>query len=284
MPQQAPLNVPPGAPHPGITTSVPRGIPSPDQPSFDRVTLPVGPPMAKAAPRILSFTVADADAGKHLLQNYALGSSFFVAPYTTSPGRIYYRCSKGGKYEPKGHDIRHTHTSKTQCPFKAVLNRPSHHNPSTPFSVEILEPSHNHESFVKSSAHPSTRKLTADEDEFIWNLKQCNLTNNQILTALKSQFPGWGSDPAPFQNVKQYDIKNAIARMQEDLLGGLTATQALLDGLEEAGYWYECQMDGLGRLQYLSWSFNWSIEMWKAFPRLIFVDCTHDVSLHLCTG
>src|SRR5436190_18488492 len=71
-------------------------------------------------------TYEDISSMKAALKDHARENGYALTILTSGPRRIVYKCSKSGKYDPKGKDKnmdkskqRHnTGTTKTDCPFR----------------------------------------------------------------------------------------------------------------------------------------------------------------------
>ena len=230
-------------------------------------------PIAEEPLGLLEMEAPDIEAAKRLLHDYATADGFTACISSSNSKRIYYACSKGGKYTNRAKGFRNGNTTKTNCPFKAVVKKTP-----TGARLELIHPHHNHEPYSPRDPHPSSRKLDLQAEEFIWTLSSLKLTNVQILMALQKHHPGENGQPGKYHLVTTTDIKNTVAKLRRERAAGLTATQTLIKTLQEQGLWHDYALDKIGRLQYLAFTFPWCLKMWRENWRFFSVDCTHDVS------
>ena len=74
---------------------------------------------------------------------------------------------------------------------------------------------------------------------------------------------------------KDRDIYNDRQRLRDELLGGLSATQAWIKILQEQGLKHFIRYDDENRVQTMVWTYPWCQQMWKKFPEVIGLDNTY---------
>jgi hypothetical protein len=152
---------------------------------------PLAPPLlAPLGPLYVETTHPDTNTAKASLQEHAKASGFAISVDSSSARRVFYICSKGGKYSNQGKDPtvhesrqrKNTGTIKTECPYRAVARKLEDGG----YKLEVLEHNHNHGAVMALSALPQHRvgAMTLEERSKIKQMNSENHSANQILTSL----------------------------------------------------------------------------------------------------
>lgn len=161
------------------------------------------------------------------IQAHAKGCGYALFQRDKRANKVIYMCDRAGKYDPKGKDPN-THSSKQRkatgskkcgCLMKVVIRLDK---VSSTWSVEVLEPAHNHPPSAAVTAHPAHRiaAISADTYTAISTLSRAGLSPGQILTTLRESDPDIPLIPKDIANLTQKD------RLEQ--LDGMTPIQWLL--------------------------------------------------------
>jgi len=202
----------------------------------------------------------------NFLKKLGKDHGFNLRVTSSQKDRIYYCCDKAGIHVSESKGLRKANTKKTNCQFSAIIKR-------LPPTLKILRSTHNHEANkVFKQPHRQHKRLDQQAEEFVWKLKELNIyAHYQILCALQAARPG------EFDTLNVKHIDNIVTKLALKHAEGLTATQTLLQQLNDEEVWNSFKIDDSGRLQYLAFAPDWGREMYRKHWRFITLDCTHDV-------
>jgi FAR1 DNA-binding domain len=169
----------------------------------------------------------DITTGFAALQAHAKAHGYALFQRDKRPTTVVYTCDRSGNYNPKGKEL-HTHSSKQRkatgskkcgCSMKVVLRLDKI---SSTWSVEVLNPAHNHPPSTAITAHPAHRiaALSSDTCASIGILSRAGLSPIQILATLRDSEPNISLIPKDIANLAQKE------RLQQ--LEGMTPIQWLL--------------------------------------------------------
>jgi hypothetical protein len=162
---------------------------------------------------------------------------------------------------------RQTSTRGTGCQF-SVLAKQSYdkttwavkHRPDSRFAI------HNHQPSWHQSAHPVHRVLSTTEKATIGNLANAGVAPKDIRTHMRQHSSIIAT---------QQDIYNRIAESKRELCEGQSTMQAFANQLDEQGFWNRMKLDNNGRLTAVLFAHPESLMYLKAYPDLLFLDCTY---------
>jgi hypothetical protein len=184
--------------------------------------------------------------------------------------RIDVHCDKGPmNYSTQG-NIRQTETKKCGCKFELRLQR----DPTTRrWHLIIINGEHKddhgytHIPSDDAMAHPCHRKLSEQDRGFI--IDDSKIAKPRFIKAkLLEQNAA--------MTVKLRDIYNAKAKFKRDRLGELTPVESLIEALQKDDDWaIDLQLDEQGRVHTLFFSHTSMIQMLRAHPDVLMVDCTY---------
>jgi len=154
---------------------------------------------------------------------------------------------------------------------------------SSTWSVDVLEPTHNHPSSAAITAHPAHRiaAISLDTHALICSLSRAGLSPGQILTALRELDPTVPLIPKDIANLTQRDRLKQLDGLTPiiwllkvynplTLLPNLTFVQELQDTGFNPQHYPET-----GPLQRLFFIHPTSIILWKQHPDVLLLDCTY---------
>ncbi len=125
--------------------------------------------------------------------------------------------------------VRCTASRKTDYPFKLTVTRLNINNL---WHIIIKNSGHNYSVLSNPSQHPCHQKLTDKEKSLIKSLTHSHVPLKNILLNLLQQNP----DTA----VVSQDIRNERKWLQKERLNGKNPVEALLDMMEDSGYYGYC--------------------------------------------
>ena len=181
---------------------------------------------------------------------------------------ITYTCDRACKPPDASKDRqRKTTTRGTSCQF-SVLAKQSldkstwtlKHRPDIRFS------SHNHNPSPHPSAHPVHRVLSGDDKSKIASLSNAGVAPKDIRTYIRQNFD---------TPVTQQDIYNRIADIRRDAYEGQSTIHALVNHLDDDGFWSRIQFDPHGRVTAVLFAHPESIAHLQAYPDVLLLDCTY---------
>ena len=166
---------------------------------------------------------------------------------------------------------RRTASRKTDCPFKLTVTRS---NIDNLWHVVVENSGHNHSASSNPSQHPCHRKLTDEEKSLIESLTRSHVPPKNILLNLLQQNP----DTA----VVSQDIRNERKRLQKERLNGKNPAEALLDMMEDSGYYGYCVEKDVdsNRMTKLFFAHFKGIDLAQAFPEVLLIDCTYRTNIY----
>src|SRR6266480_3064660 len=166
---------------------------------------------------------------------------------------------------------RRSTSRKTDYPFKLTVTRLID---TGLWHVEVKNGKHNHPALSNPSQHPCHRKLTDEEKSLIESLTRSHVPPKNILLNLLQQNP----DTA----VVSQDIRNERKRLQKERLNSKNPAEALLDMMEDSGYYGYCvEKDvDLNRMTKLFFAHFKGIDLAQAFPEVLLIDCTYRKNIY----
>ncbi|KAI7760068.1 hypothetical protein LZL87_014319 [Fusarium oxysporum] len=167
---------------------------------------------------------------------------------------------------------RRTCSRGTGCKF-SVLAKQSldgtswvlSHRPGQEYAV------HNHPPSEDPSAHPVHRQLSENDIGVISSLTASGTAPREIRTYLHNN-----SNTL----VTQQDVYNQIAATRRDLRKGQSSIQALVDQLQEEGFWCRVRLDSDNRLTAIFFAHPDSIAYLQCNPDVLLLDCTYKTNKH----
>lgn len=106
-------------------------------------------PKAPLGEPILEAEYLEPKDARRDLEVHAGANGFAITVASSNSSRIIFRCSRGGRYDPKGKSSsqhpsrqqRNTGTSKTDCPYRVVARKIKD---AEGWRLEVIENGHNH--------------------------------------------------------------------------------------------------------------------------------------------
>ena len=201
------------------------------------------------------------------------GYAFITRKSTTkSSGKrvVTYACDRSWK-PPTSTDIerkRKTTTRGTSCPF-SVLAKESldkttwslRHRPGKDCSK------HNHPPSQHPSAHPVHRQLDASGKASLSDLVSAGIAPKDIQTYLRQQ------DPRSLST--RQDIYNCIAKLKDDMHEGQSSIHALINKLDQGGFWSRVRVDENQRVTAILFAHPGSLQYLQTYSDLLLLDCTY---------
>src|SRR5208282_2375143 len=123
---------------------------------------PLGPPPAEV-------TYSDIATAKAALWSHARKNGFAVSVHSSDARRVIIKCSKSGKYDPKGKDKNvnlskrrcNTGTIKTDCPFRVAC----YPSDAGGWKVQNVNCDYNHSAVLSISALPQHRSKALSSEQ-----------------------------------------------------------------------------------------------------------------------
>jgi hypothetical protein len=139
------------------------------------------------------------------------------------------------------------------------------HRPDRKFAL------HNHPPSGNPSSHPIHRQLKEDDIQIISSLTASGVAPREIRTYLHNN-----SDTL----ATQQDIYNQIAATRRDQREGQSSIQALVDQLNQEGFWCRVRVDSNNRLTAIFFAHPDSIAYLQCNPDILLLDCTYKTNRH----
>lgn len=177
--------------------------------------------------------------------------------------RYYYHCDRFRKYQSSA-KILSTSTRSTECPFKLVIFKIKH---SDLWKLEVQDKHHNHPPSINPSAHNVYRRRTSAQKEVIESMTHAGARPMQILAAIQKE----DHDTL----VSATDIRSERKAIREKQLSGRSPIEALLDNLSTADWVFAVKKDDDNHVQNLFFAHQKQIEMLRANPDVLLMDCTY---------
>ena len=195
--------------------------------------------------------------------------------------RVYIGCELGGTFrEWKGKknrfkpsvdedsDVKSNVDSgsrKRGCPF---LLKGEEININGPWALEVKNAVHDHLLPEYFEGHAYVQRLSKEQEDFVVRLSLNNVRLKNILQELKEKF---SDSPASIKT-----LYNARQRCKIADRAGRSQMQYLLGKLEEYGYYSDHRRcEATREVKDLFFAHPTSIELLKAFPQVILMDCTY---------
>ena len=184
--------------------------------------------------------------------------------------KVWILCDKSRESRAEA-GTRRSASRKTDCPFKLTITRSID---TGLWDVEVENGEHNHPASSNPSQHPCHRKLTDEEKSLIESLTRSHVPPKNILLNLLQQNP----DTA----VVSQDIRNERKRLRKERLSGKGPAEALLDMMEDSGYYGYCveKDPGSNRMTKLFFAHFKGIELAQAFPEVLLINCTYRTNIY----
>ena len=185
-------------------------------------------PEAPLGPPIPLGVHPDPIAAKAALQAYARQNGYAITISSSSALRVFYMCSKGSKYDPKGKDpttyktkrCKNTSTMKTDCLYQAVACKDE---VTGQWGLNVVNNNHNHGPAAAVSAFPQHRiaSMTSEEHTIVKDMSILGHSPSQILHCLRQSNPE--------SQLISRDIYNLLASMRTKELDSKTPIEWLLE-------------------------------------------------------
>lgn len=201
------------------------------------------------------------------------GYAFITRKSTTkTSGRkiVTYACDRSWQPRPSSRKEckRKSTTRGTSCLFSVIakesLDRTTwslRHRPDAKFAK------HNHPPSQHPSAHPVHRQLDASGKAAISDLVSAGIAPKDIQTYLRQQDPG--------SLATRQDIYNCISKLKDDMHEGQSSIQALINRLDQEGFWSRVRVDDNQRVTAILFAHPGSLQYLQAYPDLLLLDCTY---------
>jgi len=156
------------------------------------------------------------------VRKHALSRGYAITIRKSNPGKnIYIACDRGGEYKPQfstspGVKRRQTSSRKCGCPFALYGKR---QRPNTTWELRVTNPAHNHAADPNMIAHPSARRLTAEQRRHIKHLNEIGTKPREIMTFLKLENPN--------ALLISRDIYNELAKLKKEKEKALPTPQVM---------------------------------------------------------
>ncbi|KAL2104883.1 hypothetical protein VUR80DRAFT_9410 [Thermomyces stellatus] len=183
-------------------------------------------------------------------------------------GYAFLPCDRGRRLDnPSQSRKRKTTTRSTGCQF-SVLAKQSldtttwtlRYRPDRRFAI------HNHEPSWHQSAHYVHRSLTDTDRSTITSLTNAGIAPKDIRTYIRQNSNAIAT---------QQDIYNRIAESRRELREGQSTIHALVNQLDQEGFWNRIQLNPDGRVTAVLFAHPGSLAYLQAYPDLLFLDCTY---------
>ena len=183
--------------------------------------------LAPLGPAIAETVYDDPKAVKDALQAHAGQNGYSITVSSSNERRVFYMCSKSGKYDAKGkvsttHESKrrkNTSTMKTDCKYRCVARKL---DTDDGWKLEVLDNNHNHGPVSALSALPAHRiaAMTPEERVIVREMSVLGHSPVQILNKLRH-------DKLDCTLILR-DIYNLLASMRVEELDGKTPVEWLL--------------------------------------------------------
>lgn len=139
----------------------------------------------------------------------------------------------------------------------------------TQWTYRVVEGIHNHPPSLDPSAHNAHRKRTTTQQDL-----EKTLSKHKALPACEMADIIHDASPAESSFFRQRDIYNDRQRLQEQALGGKTATQAWI-GILQQRLRHIVRYNEDHKITAVFWTYPWCEIMWKHFPEVLGLDNTY---------
>lgn len=158
---------------------------------------------------------------------------------------------------------RITGSKKCECPFELRCVKGSEG-----WTVTVVNGTHNHDPAKQLEGHAYAGRLSQEETELLVDMSASSLSKpREILSLMKAK------DPSNVTTIKS--VYNARYKHRFVERAGRTQMQFLLSKLQENEYIYFHQKDADDCVTSLFWSNPSSVELMRAFPTILLMDCTY---------
>ena len=175
--------------------------------------------------------------------------------------RYYYRCDKYRVYKSQA-ITRKTGTRTIGCPFNIVIFQESDQ-----WRLQVKDSHHNHPPSLNPSAHHVFRRRTQTQKQSIKSMSKAGAAPKQILTSIQQQ------DPNTY--ITASDIRNDRKTIRAGYLGERSSIEVLLDELSTSEWVFDVRKDSENHIQYLFFAHKKQIELLRANPDVLLMDCTY---------
>lgn len=218
-------------------------------------------------------TLPSRDALFQYINNWALtrGYAFTNGKSTVEKSglrTVTYSCDRrGASPSPSKQRIRQTASRCTGCLF-SVLGKQLKDNGGWALRYRRDErfATHNHEPSSHPTAHPIHRKLTVEQKGQISRLNAAGIAPKEINTYLRQNDSTLAT---------QKDISNQILQSRRDARQGKTSMQALVNQLDQKGFWSRFQVNQNNRVESVLFAHPDSLAYLQTYPELLLLDCTY---------
>ncbi|KAG6980171.1 Misshapen-like kinase 1 [Fusarium oxysporum f. sp. albedinis] len=181
---------------------------------------------------------------------------------------VYFTCDRARRPPSASRSrVRATCTRSTLCPFSVIAKElPDasgwvvRHRSDNQYAV------HNHTPSTHPTAHPVLRRLSKDDKSTISNLTKAGISSKEIRTYMRQHSNSIAT---------QKDISNSIAEARRSSRFGENTMHALINQLDQEGFWNRMQVDSEGRVTAVLFAHPDSLAYLQAYSDLLLLDCTY---------
>ena len=177
------------------------------------------------------------------------------------------QCDRGGSYRDRlcigDKRKRNTGSRLIECPFRIVGKKEN----DDAWVLKATNLTHNHESSIDISGHPSFRRLSSDDIQSVKNMTLSGIPPRQILSSLRQR-----NQDLPAVSRTIYNLK---AKICKENLRNQSMVSALFEEFEKEGFIYDILHNPKGHITHLFIAHPLSFKLAKAFSNIFVMDCTY---------
>ncbi|KAJ9539294.1 hypothetical protein OSB04_032027 [Centaurea solstitialis] len=171
-----------------------------------------------------------------------------------------FECEHSGVYKSDKISSRHTRTRKFDCPFELIALDSVKHNGWT---LRVVCDTHNHPPAQHMEGHPYAMRLNEAEVQLVEDLSAQHVKPRYILSTIK----GRNVENASTSKTIYNEIQNIKTRND----AGRPKMQVVVDFFVQRNYDFETRLnDETNELEDLFFIHPISLELWRAFPQLLY--------------
>ncbi|KAG7000562.1 PKS-NRPS hybrid synthetase [Fusarium oxysporum f. sp. conglutinans] len=184
---------------------------------------------------------------------------------------VYFTCDRARRPPSDSRSrIRATCTRSTLCPFSITAKElPDASGWVVRHRSDSQYATHNHTPSTHPTAHPVLRRLSKDDKSTISNLTKAGISSKEIRTYIRQHSNSIAT---------QKDISNSIAEARRSSRFGQNTMHALINQLDQEGFWNRMQVDSEGRVTAVLFAHPESLTYLQAYPDLLLLDCTYETN------
>lgn len=183
---------------------------------------------------------------------------------------ITYTCDRACKPpDPTLPRVRRTSTRGTGCQFSIVAKECADGTWNLKHRDDQYH-HHNHPPSPHPSAHPANRKLDNDQKAAISHLLSTRIPAKDIQSYMRER--------GILKYTTRKDIQNSVAATRRELCEGQSAIHALINQLDNEGFWNRLRFDDKGRIISVLFAHPQSLEYLQAYPDVLLLDCTYNTN------